>query len=179
MLAHLKTGKVCSSYKPKGNCGDFDWRDFDSDLSPLRKGFCKIYLVQGDGWWLSEKGKYKQSEKGKYRQSCVVSFEATAVDAARLAARPRSSVPGQTYPYSTYSLENFQPRGIMKNKHWKSRHGIVYYTEIAVFTCPAHSVHREITLQNSKILALPKLGLYFRAKDHFWNLFHKTAFYEM
>ena len=76
-----------------------------------------MYLVQGDGWWLSERGKYKQSEKGKYRQSCVVSFEATAVDAARLAARPRSSVPGQTYPYSTYSLENFQPRGIMKNKH--------------------------------------------------------------
>ena len=83
----------------------------------LGKDFCKMYLVQGDGWWLSERGKYKQSEKGKYRQSCVVSYEATAVDAARLAARPRSSVPGQTYPYSTYSLENFQPRGIMKNKH--------------------------------------------------------------
>ena len=30
---------------------------------------------------------------------------------------PRSSVPEQTYPYSTYSLENFHPRPMMKNKY--------------------------------------------------------------
>ena len=30
---------------------------------------------------------------------------------------PRSSVPAQTYPYSTYSLENFHPRAMMKNKY--------------------------------------------------------------
>ena len=30
---------------------------------------------------------------------------------------PRSSVPAQTYPYSTYSLENFHPRPMMKNKY--------------------------------------------------------------
>ena len=80
--------------------------------------------------------------KRKYKQSCIFSFEATAVDAAppQLAGRHRSSVPDQTYPYSTYSLENFYPREIMKNKHWKSRQS--FNNEINVYIETVYFIYR-------------------------------------